>query len=229
MAVFNHHEKGFTLVEVMVSLVVSMTVLAGMVLMFSSQNNHYNYQDKRIDTVQDLELGIKFIGQDLRSALVGGEVITITQYAAAPFKTKLLTFVVWDKGAGGVATVDRRLREYAYQKASKQLKYDRVAPGGTPQRFLDNVTFFKVFNDSDVNYDQPAERSGVYSGMPNALPPVQISAPGGKFTVDGYTILIEMEVKASVKGASPVDVMGNPVKTQRVWRYTQVYPLTAVN
>jgi len=224
-------QQGFTLVEVMISIVVAMVVLAGLLLTFTNQSNQYQYQNKRIDASQDLEFALKFIARDLRSALVGSvasaPTIDLYSSATAPFETTQLRFEVWDAAlAPAASTTKRVLRHYDFTLASKHVRYDRNVVGGlnSPKEILPNVTLFKVFDDSTTS------RAG-YTGIPAAQPNTLIPDPanaGSPLSTPGYTILIEVEVQAGYKGGSLTDVRGNTVTTKRIWRYAQVYPMAAV-
>lgn len=222
-------QQGFTLIEVMISIVVAMVVLAGLMLTFTNQSSQYQYQNKRIDASQDLEFALKFIARDLRSALVGSvagaPTINITSSGTAPFETTQLRFEVWDAAlAPAASTTKRVLRHYGYTLASKSIVYDRDAATLSTREILPNVTLFKVFDDSVTS------RAG-YTGIPAAQPNNVIpdpASPGTPLSVPGYTILIEVEVPVGYKGGSLKDVRGNVVTTKRIWRYAQVYPMAAV-
>ena len=216
-------QQGFTLVEVMISIVVAMVVLAGLMLTFTNQSNQYQYQNKRIDATQDLEFAIKFVARDLRGALVGLPIISITDAVVDPYATTDLTFEVWDASLGGANA--RVTRYYKYVQANKMLRYDRSIPAISTEELLPHVTLFKVFDDSVTS------RAG-YAGIPAAQPNTLIpdpENPGAPLSVPGYTILIEVEVPAGYKGASTVNVKGVATTTKRIWRYAQVYPMAAVS
>jgi len=236
-------EHGFTLVEVMVSIVVAMTILAGLMLSFVNQSNQYKYQNKRIDTSQDLEFALKFIEEDLRGALIIGDATTvvITDNGGADPYTQTLEFKVWDSTQAALVPADTPpftveagaeivTRTYGYDAGQKSLRYDRESSTLTlnaNSEILPHVTFFKVFDDYTAA--SAAQRSDIYTGMPSALPQINIPKPdGSSFTTSGYTILIEVTVDAGYKGTSPVDVRGNIVTNKRIWRYVQVYPMAAV-
>jgi len=231
-------QQGFTLIEVMFSIVIGMIVLGGLLLGFLNQSNEYQYQDKRIDSVQDLEFGLRFIEEDFRGALAGAPAISIIDAVGGDPYTSSFGFYTWDTSctscptlaslAGGTGTGQVK-RKYQYDFIQKSLSYDRYADTGVVAEILPNVTFFKVFDDYSAAFDTTAERGGVYTGMPDPLPQISISGPSGAVTTSGYTFLIEMEVGRDYKGGSLVDVRGNIVTTKRIWRYTQVYPLTAVD
>ena len=216
-------QRGFTLIEMMITVVVGMVILGGLLLNFIQQSTEYKYQNKRIDVAQDLEFGIKFIEEDLRSALVGARAITITNIPGDAY-TSTIDFYTWSVAdsatPGGNAIAQRR---YNYDPIGKSLSYDRdVLSGLSPAEILPNVTRFKVFDDS------AAGRLG-YTAIPAALLGTKVKGPTSLVDVVGYTILIEVEVSGSYHGQSPlVDVYGDPTKTKRVWRYTQVYPMSAL-
>ncbi|RME56777.1 hypothetical protein D6779_10000 [Candidatus Parcubacteria bacterium] len=220
-------ENGFTLVELLVTLVIAMVIMAGLMATFVQQNSEYKYQNKRIDAVQDLEFGIRFIADDIRSALVDAAnptaPLAITNDVVDGY-TSDLSFTVWDELAGDPYT-KRATRHYIYDGTNKILKYDRHDPSltSTGKEILSNVTYFKVFNDSVDS------RAG-FTGIPTALPPVNLPDPAAD-NVPGYTILIEIEVDAGYKEGSFIDVRGNNVGIsghKRVWRYVQVHPKTSV-
>jgi len=221
-------ERGFTLIEFMVAIVVALVLLAGLVASFTQQNSEYRYRNKRIDSAQDLEFVIRFVADDIRSALVmtssPANPVTITPSAGVGVTTDV-RFTVWDENASGVPASKRAVRHYIYDAANGVLRYDRNDPAGTQpgSRILDHVTFFKVFNDS-------VTARGGFTGIPAPLPSINLPDPPAT-GVPGYTILIEVEVDAGYKEGSFVDVRGNNVGVsghKRIWRYVQVYPRTSV-
>jgi len=224
--------EGFSLIELMVTIVIAMVVLGGLLLSFSQQNSEYKYQNKRIDAVQDLELGIKFIAEDLRSSLIGvggAPAISITDAAGTDPSTSELKFTVWDSLTTTVGADRRALRRYTYDGVGI-LKYDRHdGVGSALAPMLSNVTFFKIFDDGDAaTYPR-----GNFSGIPAALQNRSVNRPDtGAISVPGFTVLIEIAVDAGYKQGSFNDVLGNDVGVtgkKRIWRYVQVHPMTAVN
>jgi len=99
--------RGFTLIEVMVTMAIAMTILAGLLLNFTSQSSQYKYQDKRGDTAQDLEFALRFIARDIQSALVlnTGFEATGTGVRSVQFDgvnrvpTSWLAIKTWDEAA----------------------------------------------------------------------------------------------------------------------------------
>jgi len=247
--------EGFTLIELLVTMVIALIILAGLVASFTSQNTEYKYQNKRMDAVQDLEFAIRFIANDLRSALVISPVGTVDPNPAenASFSgvaaTTLLTFWVWapgeTDGVGAVdATTNRAQRKYVWNSANKSLRYDRmvntknsagaiVARGDNTAtasgEILPNVTFFKVFKDAVGDPSRPPiQLNPLFINIPAPMQPLAIKdSDGADVSVPGYTILVEVEVPAGYKQGVFQDARGNTTTTKRVWRYVQVHPQTA--
>jgi len=241
-------QEGFSLIEMMVTMLIALVVLGAMVMNFTRQHSEYKYQMKRVDAVQDLEFSMKFIAEDLRGALWSDPTVAAVTVDPNPEETNGFagtaastdfTFWVWDKASGGNADTVLTKRQYQWDSANKLLKYDRLiatkdltgtdtASSVSLQDILPNVTFFKVFLDGTAS---ATSRAG-FSNIPAALPLKTLpDAEGNPVTVSGYTILIEVAVDAGYQEGSFLDVTGTDVRTttdkrKRVWRYVQVYPMS---
>lgn len=228
-------ECGFTLIELLVTTVIALVILAGLLLNFAQQNTEFNYQNKRVDAVQDLELAIKFISEDLRAALMRNPTPNNWTHSSTwtdPYPaennnfsgtggTGSITFWVWDPDtvAGGNRRAQRR-----YDLVGTSLRLDRDYSTPSMQEILPNVTFFKIFRD-DISVGSRAS----FIGIPDPLPSRIVTDPDNNpVSVPGYTILVEIEVEAGYKGGVKQDVMGNATTTKRVWRYVQVHPMAVV-
>jgi len=225
-------EKGFSLIEVLVTMVIAMVVLGGLLLTFTQQNTEYKYQNKRIDAVQDLEFGIKFIAEDLRSALIDqngvNPLISWTDDIGTDPYTAVLNFTVWDNATAGVPANRRALRRYAYD-GTGTLSYDRHSGGGSALApMLSNVTFFKIFADNDPG----TFPRGNFLDIPGLLPSRSVIGPNASVVnMPGLTVLIEIAVDAGYKEGSFKNVLGVDVGVagkKRVWRYIQVHPMSVV-
>jgi len=168
-------ECGLTLVELLVSTVIALIVLAGLLVSFQSQYGEYKYQNKRVDAAQDMEFALSFIAADLQAALVRGAVgvtdpnpVENNNFTGAA-ATSSLTFWVWDTAEAAAdlySEVVQRKYQYVYNATEGRmiLGYDRAIatkdPGGTintagfadtsswlSNEVMPNVTFFKVFKD----------------------------------------------------------------------------------
>ncbi len=234
-------DRGFTLIEMLVTMLIAMVVLAAVLLSFTQQNSEYNYQNKRIDAFQDEEFAIKFIMEDIASSLyrqvAGTDSIVIANTNMNGPGTDSYTagvgWQVWD--ATSAALNHRVTRCYLFRGGS--IRLDRDFAGTCDETtsltsfapILDNVTFFRVFQDTagvtpTLGVDTP-------SGVPPGLPSKSMLDSNGTLvtSIPGYTILIEMAVDAGYKNGSFQDVMGVDVRTtadkrKRIWRYVQVYP-----
>jgi len=225
-------ESGFTLIELMVSMAMALIIMAGLFISFSTQNTEYSYQNRRIDSAQDLEFTLKFVAEDLRSTLTSlsgaptGNPVENAAFAGAGATTGL-TFWVWDEANGVVNNRAQR----AYALVGNSLRYDREAsvfnsaPGNANNEILDNVTFFKVFRD-----DTDVPSRAAFADIPPPMVPLTVNDPAGNpVNVPGYTILIEVAVPAGYTQGQMIDVLGNATNNKRIWRYAQIYPMTVVN
>jgi len=223
----------------MVVMVIALVVLGGLLLNFTQQYSEYNYQSKRINTVQNLEFSMRFMAEDLRAGLISlsatptGNPTENNAFVGAN-ATTAFTFWVWDEDNG--VTNNRAQRKYLLSGTA--LRYDNEASatddtGSASRDILTDITFFKIFLDGTTTREVSA---GVpFTGIPDALGTLVVNDPSGtQQTVNGYTILIEMAVDSGYKQGSFLDVKGVDVRTtadkrKRVWRYTQVYPMSVVN
>jgi len=237
-------QQGFTLVELLITMLVATVVLGGLILSFSQQSSEYNYQNKRMDSSQDLEFGINFIVADIRNSLRSqgadglANVATVDGLGTTP-ATVALSFRVWD--ANNSANNYRSRRCYLYRNDTIYFKRaysvanacDGAASLSGFSPILEDVTFFKVFTDTGGAL--PSLGGAAPSGAPAGLSPMtgrdsQNTVVSG---IPGYTVLIEMGVAAGYKKGSFLDVTGVDVRTtsnkrKRIWRYAQGYPGTVV-
>lgn len=262
-------ESGFTLVEVMITMVIALVILGGLLLSFMGQYGEYKYQNKRTDAVQDLEFALRFVADDLRTGMwsSSGDANATVAFTAVSGTlppgvtadaTGTFTLWAWDAGATGVnGDSARAQRKFVFDFDTETLRYDRIiativdgaysALADGPDTVLENVTFFKVFEDgvtSRVGYaDIPAalgplnlgllneEGSEVASHNGTSIGEVSVrrSDTGGA-NVPAYTVLIEVAVDAGYNKGSFINVKGVDVKTfenparKRIWRYIQVHP-----
>jgi len=246
----NHRSSGFSLIEVMITLLIASVLMAGLFSEFVSQSKQYRYQDKLLETSQDLEFAIRFIADDLQSALVlptakelgGTGVRAIEGLSSGTSPSTFLTFEVWDEDRGSDPDFQVR-RCYRFEKG--MIKLDMNVASCTSATVISDsaailgedviktrglesirgmqVTNFRVFQDGLAADD--ASRSNYFS-IPAPLPAkVYRNFNNDEFDMPAFTILIELEVD-SVSKEPRIDVLGNPVvnNKNRIWRYMQVYP-----
>ncbi|MDX8411382.1 MAG: type II secretion system protein [Mariprofundaceae bacterium] len=255
-------EAGFTLIELMVSMVMALIIIAGLFLNFSTQNTEYSYQNRRIDSAQDLEFTLKFIAEDMRSALwstllrPSSDNLLITSAGNPTDPTTSLTFWVWNETDGDVLSSFRAKRKIAIGAVidpgdPNSLRYDRQIfnPAGTvgnedddntasgSQEILDNVTFFKIFQD-DVTARPayvPGDPGSGFIDIPDPMPSLSLTDSSGfPVNMPGYTILIEVAVPAGYTKGRMIDVLGKNLtgtadQRKRIWRYIQLYPMALVD
>ncbi len=226
--------RGFTLVELLVTLVIALVILGGLMATFQSQYGHYKFQHKKADAVQDMEAVLQVLADDLRSTLIinGTPSMTIQpDPAVSPAAaTTDLYAEVWEPDAGFWGAVDpytmnyRAMRHYSYNAAARSLRLDRNTRDGgdSPSEILADVTWFQVWQGDP------------YTALIDAPPadPYAMTVPdetGAPVVSPLFTALIEMEVPVGYKGGRKRDVFGNATTSPRIHRYIQVRPMTAVS
>ncbi len=244
------NERGFTLIELMITLVIAMVILGGLLLNFTSQSTQYKYQNKRGDAVQDLEFTLRFIARDIQGALISASSFEVTGAAVDPTSVNFdgaasspsawLSMNVWDNAVatadkqavrcyryrGGTGTASTRWKLYFNRDKStcsatvSLVGFDPVLGESTGMR----VTHFRIFRDGAVG-----DGRANYTGVPPALPAKVVKdAQDNVYNVPAFTVLIEIEIDAANKGAA-TDVLGMALAVgskRRIWRYIQVYPNT---
>ncbi|RME04658.1 MAG: type II secretion system protein [Bacteroidetes bacterium] len=224
---------GFTLVELLVTLVIAMVILGGLLLSFQNQYGHYAYQSKKVDAIQDMDAVLRMVRDDLRGAIdsapLNGVAIGQSGQLDNPYvlaggsgETSLLASVVWDPADPNKDIYSRAVRVWKYDMANKRLEYDRNALGSLSYKpALEGVTWFQVGDP----YAWPV---GVPALPVSAYTQTIFDAKGGTHDVYAYAVQMEMEVPVGYRGGVKTDVFGNPTSMPRVRRHIIVYPESAV-
>ncbi|MEW6674881.1 MAG: prepilin-type N-terminal cleavage/methylation domain-containing protein [Nitrospirota bacterium] len=80
-------KKGFTLVELMVAMVISLIVLAGIYNVFISSNRSYFIQESITDMQQNARASIEFMARELRNAVIIEAINTTSGNSSITFYT----------------------------------------------------------------------------------------------------------------------------------------------
>ncbi|MDQ7002037.1 MAG: prepilin-type N-terminal cleavage/methylation domain-containing protein, partial [Ghiorsea sp.] len=229
-----NNQRGFTLIELMVTLVIAMVILGGLLLNFTSQATQYKYQNKRGDAVQDLEFTLHFIARDIQEALISTTSLEVTGVGTPSVKfdgagklpTTWLSVNVWDQlttnptfNAALTANNMQAVRCYRYRGAvgsaatKWKLYFKSLDANCSPtlplsgfDALLGEVQGMRVTHFRVFRDGAVGDGRGNYTGVPLALLGKELTdAKGIKFTVPAFTILVEIEIDAANKG-STVDV-----------------------
>ena len=123
MPTTQHKDMGFTLIELMITMVISCLVLGGIYMTFNSQSKSYLVQDDVAAMQQNVRAGVHYLESEIRMAGYnpGGVVPAPTITAAA---SNSITFRMDDgTGTGTITTYT-----YSYNNANRAL--DRNIGGG---------------------------------------------------------------------------------------------------
>ncbi|MDH5484260.1 MAG: prepilin-type N-terminal cleavage/methylation domain-containing protein, partial [Gammaproteobacteria bacterium] len=93
MTIFNKQQKGFTLVELMVSIVIGLFLLAGVLTVFTNSRQSQRVVDEDVRMMDDARFALETIAYDLRHA--GG-------YGHHNHEGKVNVHNIYDQGLNGV-------------------------------------------------------------------------------------------------------------------------------
>ena len=125
--------RGFTIVELLVTMAIAGLVLAAIYAVFTSSNRSYHTQDRVVDTQQGLRVGVDFMVRDIRLAGLDPEETDLFEIEQA---TATLIQFTADLNMNGVIDEDNRER-VAYQFSGNVLQRCNLDTGyqdnpGTP-------------------------------------------------------------------------------------------------
>ena len=132
-AVSARRSRGFTIVELLVTMAIAGLVLAAIYAVFTSSNRSYHTQDRVVDTQQGLRVGVDFMVTDIRLAGLDPEETGLFDIEEA---TATLIQFTADLNMNGVIDEDNRER-VAYQFSGTVLQRCNLDTGyqdnpGTP-------------------------------------------------------------------------------------------------
>jgi len=235
-----NNESGFTLIELMVTMLISLIILAGVTYSFINQNSEYAYQNKRVNVAEDLQFTLRFMANGIQKSLVSQGAdptanVTIIPGPAGSPSISAVSFKVWNPTAVGN---HRERRCYLYR--TNQIYINRNFAGACNAATLiagfdpmvDNITVFRVIQDTGARPLCP--NGNGFQNIPSNLPVTTRNISGGtQVSTSGFSILIESGINAGYKKGSFTDVCGIDTRTtpdtrKRIWRYAQIYPGSAV-
>ena len=133
LCVSDNRIRGFTIVELLVTMAIAGLVLAAIYAVFTSSNRSYHTQDRVVDTQQGLRVGVDFMVRDIRLAGLDPEETDLFEIEQA---TATLIQFTADFNMNGVIDEDNRER-VAYQFSGTALQRCNLDTGyqdnpGTP-------------------------------------------------------------------------------------------------
>lgn len=151
---------GFTLIEIMVSLVVVSILMAAIIGVFTSQQQTHTVQDQVVEMQQNVRAAKLLMVRDLRMAGYDpqGQFSFLNKKGIEAATTTSLTINVWDDNDGQVDTI-----VYAYDQAEKSItKAINPGSGGAPQLIAEGIEGlgFAYAYDLTTDADNEVEKVG---------------------------------------------------------------------
>lgn len=171
------HNRGFTLVEILVTLAIVSIIMTVIYVVYSSSLQSYTTQDVAAGVQQSLRVGIEYMARDIRMAgfaPVKGAVFGIEEASASKirFTQDTIDTTLVPPNYNGVINDDASERiTYRFDAGNRQLIriLDEARDTESELVVLDNVTAlsFRYFDetDNDLGLPVPALNLGDIRGM----------------------------------------------------------------
>lgn len=167
--------KGFTLIELMVTLAISSIITAGIYAIYTAQTTARRNQKIAVDMMQNLRAGIYFMEREIRVA--GFDPMQTANAGITVANATDIQFTLDDDQDGNVDTA---------AGANERIHY--MLTGNTLQRQNGNGTFDNLANNIDALQFFYFDGNGVQTTNLSAITTVQIAMVArGESTSIGYT------------------------------------------
>jgi len=132
--------RGFTLIEILVTLVIAMVVMTAIFAIFVSSNRNYRTQDSAADAQQRVRIGIDFMVEDVRQA--GLDPTGSGNFGLEVYTPTKLRFTADMDLDGVVDNANLERVTYEYDAANQRLRRCLYEGTGseTWQTLIDNVS-----------------------------------------------------------------------------------------
>jgi prepilin-type N-terminal cleavage/methylation domain-containing protein len=153
-------EKGVTLIELLVTLVICSIVVAGIYRVFIAQSKAYSVQDQVVEVQQTVRGAMEILLRDLRMAGFDDDSLTSTvsipDSIVYPVAASSIT-VSYEYFDSGTAQYQRHTVQYwsdaPTSRLYRLLTVNDVAAAGNPEILLENVDAFSLTYGVDGNED----------------------------------------------------------------------------
>lgn len=148
-------ESGFTLVELLIAMLISLILLSAISAAFISQRRSYDVQEQISEMVQNARAAMDMIGREARmagydpSGAMQKTNPAYTDFVGIPYNTSQLELIADINGDGAIDTTSEEDITYSYDSANLQI--DRNIGAGN-QPFAENIQAFSfAYLDSSGN------------------------------------------------------------------------------
>jgi type IV pilus assembly protein PilW len=149
-------EHGFTLMELLVAMALSMVILGAITGTFMTQTRFYNAQEQVNEMQQNARAAMDLMTREIKLAGYkprGTESFTGVSYSTTELRIRANLNGYLSDAQGGDATINDSSDEhlvYTFDSANKQIKRAYGLAGSTPQVIANNITSF-TFGYLDSN------------------------------------------------------------------------------
>ncbi|MCF6289810.1 MAG: prepilin-type N-terminal cleavage/methylation domain-containing protein [Desulfobacterales bacterium] len=140
MIVKIEQQSGFTIVELMIAVLVSLIALTGIYQAFVSFTNNANVQEQIIEMQQNLRIGMKRMADEIRKA--GYDPTLSGNFGITDAQATTITFTGDFEGTEN-GTIDAG-ETITYSYDSADLELERAVDNGTPSPIISNVDVVNI-------------------------------------------------------------------------------------
>jgi len=140
--------RGFTLMELLVAMALSMVILGAITGTFMTQTRFYNAQEQVNEMQQNARAAMDLIAREIKLAGYkprGTESFTGASYSTTELRIRANLNGYLSDAQGGDATINDSSNEhlvYTFDSANNQIKRAYGAVGSTPEVIASNITSF---------------------------------------------------------------------------------------
>lgn len=202
------NQYGFTMIEMLIAVALSLIVLSGVYQVFASQQNAFNIQDQVAEMQQNARVALDMMARDLRMAGYDPQQTDFAPIAAAAL-TSIQFYADIDGSGDNPPAGTAEDITFAYDTANFQIT--RQYGGGTAQPLAQNIGSLEFGYGLDVDGNGVIDEVGAtanddewvfnYDSDGDGVPDTEtiaatITALGGTGTISNYLRIIRISITA---------------------------------
>lgn len=197
-------QAGFTLIELMVAMVISLIVITGIYQAFVSQNKAYIVQERIVEMQQTLRAVVIMIEKDIM--LAGFDPRETGTFGITTAASKTFAFT-YDDEKGAATTINYRLYDSTSDSDNQSNELQRVPSGSATAFHIDELRFAYAY-DADSDGETDLQGGQIIWGVPK----------GGKwFNLDNNNdgVIDTNDTEGGVDTGTAVNV--SDIRAVKIW------------